>query len=1039
MQVGLSGEKQKFELVSGFTITQEFNETLDSSTIIFRADHRLNIKPYDECAFDNGLVMLIDNFVETQESLEQPYFLYTVNLMSLTKLLEKIQLPNKAITHSLVSGQKSIYSYINEYLELYSPKIRVVNGITWEDKFLIVNKLDANKYSVSCRDLIFSKPTLRQALTTLMLQVGCIPILVKNMETNEIELRDLDFRAKGDNITTLDQYCNFITRSNASDSYVNILKTVNENVLDEGLVSNEIIGFRDANNVFLKQKENLKLETRFPIYDVKKFTLNVFVQAQLTIIDMPSKLVKRLDGYVDKEVEFPTDGWTDITRNWIGFYIYGVSQADKTITVYKNSVLPDDIVSTRTQAYRLKMTNVIVNELKLENGVLKVLKSSKLEDADISPNATGWIFNYEKSYYGEDAYTSIVADLYWEYENYNGTLKQFATTKEIFLNPYLPNNDGFVFLYSKDITKLCIEYSKRQLLDTNFLAMEEVSNIDELAKYIYGTVGYKIGTNTIEGFSQTFEKSVGWWKQEYTYIENIFNVIKIQDMFGDVLYDYYKENVLGGLPFDLLGYDNTTSDSINYTKKPFTVQLKSIVGGNLFSNIFFSIDYQALNKANISISKEDIEINIPIEQYDSSENSITNANNLIEVEQQKVDRLGNDIITINQRIPLSANTTGYKLNDRILGEYIIFKKETQYNPYDIQIVYTASKDYVLQNFFTAIQTKYRAYEYIAYGQSVLRQENTKISVLIDKYAIYNANTKVDYFDNWLLLSAIQNGSDYADYKFKYVIRSDEYYGYKSDLSSITGKNNIIFTTVEFDSISHGIYISSTIYDNALGGLPQQWYINSSNFLNAHITYFVKGIPLFSKYFGSLADIQLELDKAYKEPRVELNSSILNSPNLNRKYYLDQQEKLNETLQFEYFTTNENIKWTNLLQELCYLVNDKKYTKIVYFDTNLDLNDQPHIVDNYYENITDYVSFNNDSNNIRIQWNSIPSNYETIKFGILENGKIRDIFGTTRNNVFIYVSLLDNKSIKVGSHRNGCLVFDEYEIAKNNVNKIVNKL
>lgn len=1038
MKIGLSGEKQLFELVSGFTITEEFNETLDNSKIIVRANKRLNIKPYDECCFENGLVMLVDNFVETQESLETEQYLYTISLMSLTKLLEKIQLPNKMITHSLVSGQKTIMTYINEYLELYSPKIRVVKENTWETKQLIENKLPYAKYNIHCRDLGFSKPTLRQALTTLMLQVGCIPVLKKNQATNEIELHDIDFRAKGNNITQLDNYCNYITRSNASDSFVNTLKIVNENVLDEGLVQNELIGFRDTNNVFLKQKENLKLETRFPIYNVNKLYLNVFLSAKLTLIDTPSKLVKTLNGYTPTEVEFPEDGWTDITRDWIGFYIGSISSGEKTITVYKNSVSESTGVATRTTAYRLKLTNVVINELILENNVLKVVKTSRLEDADIDANATGWIFHYEKEDYGENAYTSIVADLYWEYGNYSGTLKQFATTKSLFLNPYIPNKEGFNFLYQKDITKLCIEESKRQLLDTDFLSMENASNLDELSQYIYGTVGYKIGSNVISGFSQTYDKAVGWWSNDYTYIENIFNVIRKQNSIGDVNYEYFKNNALGGLPYDLLAYDNTTIDSVNYERKPFTVQLEKIIGGNLLSNIFFSIEYQALNKTNIAISKEDVEINIPIEQYDSSENSITNGNDLIQVEQQKVDRLGNDVITINQRIPLGENNTGYNLNDRIFGEYVIFKKETQYNPYDIQIVYTASKDYVLQNFFTAIQTKYRAYEYVAYGQSVLRQENTKVNVLIDKFAIYNDNDKVNYFSNWLLLSAIQNGNDYADYKFKYVIKTDTNYGYKEDLSIITAQNNILFTNIAFDSISHGIFIRSTIYDNALGGLPQQWYIKSSAFLQAHTTYYVKEFPIFDKYFGTEEEIQLELDKAYKEPRVNLNATILNSPNTNKKYNLDQQEKLNETLQFEYFTTSKTIKWSNLLQELCYLVNDKQYTKVIYFDNDINVNERPHTA-NYLTDIDYYVIFNNTNNSIRIKWDLISSEYNVIKFALLENGQVRDILSVGRENSFVYVSLLNTKSLKVGSYRNGCLVFDEYEIAKNNVNKIVNRL
>lgn len=1040
MKVGFSGEKELFELISGFTITEQFNETLDNANIIIRSNHRLNIKPYDEVCFENGHCMLVDNFVETQESLITEQFIYKITLMSLTKLLEKIQLPNKIITHSLVSGQKNIYEYINEYLELYSPKIRVLasDGVHWETKQMFYNALSFTKYSVPCRDLGFSKPTLRQALTTLMLQIGCIPVLKKNQTTNQIELHDIDFRAKGNDITQLDNYCNYITRSNASDSYVNTLKVVAENILDEGLVTNELLGFRDTNNVFLKQKENLTLQTRFPIYKVNKFILNLFITTRLILIDMPSKQYTALNGYIDDEITYPEDGWSDTTRNWVGFYIAGVSSTDKTITIYKNSVLESTGLATRTTAYRLKLTNVVINDLAYENSVLRVIKSTKHEDIDIPADGIGVIIDHEKEEYSENTATSIVADLYWEYGEYSGTLKQFATNQEIILNPNVTGQEGLNYLYSTDITPLCIEYSKRQLLDTNFLEMEGAENLEELAQYIYGTVGYKIGTNVIEGFSQTYDKAIGWWNASYTYIENIFNVVIKQDPIGISKYEYLQNNVLGGLPYDLIGYELTTIDNVNYTRKPFTFQPYGIAE-KLFTNMFFDIEYQALNKANVSVVKDNIEVNIPIEQYDSSDNAITNANDLVAVEQQKVDRLGNDVITINQRIPLSANETGYELNDRILGEYIIFKKEMQYNPYDIQIVYTASKDYVLQNFFTAIQTKYRAYEYIDYGEAVLRQENTKISVLVDNFAIYNANTKMSYIDNWKLISALWNTEDYADYKLKYVIKADNHLGYRSDLSIMTTLNNILLTSVEFDSVSHGIYISSPTLDGALGGLPQQWYINTPEFLEQHTTYYTREFKMFGSYYGTLAEIKEKITLAGSQPQTELTTGILNSPNINRTYYLDQQERLNETIQFEYFTTNKGIKWTNLLQELCLLVNDKKYTKVVYFDNDINVSDQAHTIDTYYENIEDYVSYNAENNNIRILWSSIPSQYSVIKFGILENGKVRDIMSIDNTNTFVYVSLLDIKSLKVGSYRNGCLVFDEYEIAKNNVNKIVNRL
>ena len=1045
MQVGLSGEKQKFELVSGFTITQEFNETLDSATIIFRADHRLNIKPYDECAFDNGLVMLVDNFVETQESLEQQRFLYTVNLMSLTKLLEKIQLPNKAITHSLVSGQKEIITFINEFLTLYTPKIKMLAGETWEYKPLFVNKLDSEKYSVKCRDLIFSKPTLRQALTTLMLQVGCIPILVKNTETNEIELRDLDFRAKGNNITTLDQYCNFITRSNASDSYVNILKTANENVLDdENVVISELLGFRDSANVFIKQKENLILRTRFPIYDVKKLEMFLVGESVLT---------------VQSKSPFVSDNVYLVLGSENSFVLGYISQYNNLFDLYNNVSIKGTIYIYELEV-KENQSEEDVFFIKRFYSKQNINKQITADDADLATNP--FQLSGAAIFVGEITATRISDGVVVSGELVVSTQSLAApiTHPETLQIAYMN------YPYVVDITKLCVENGKRNLLDTNFAAMQQVSSIEELAQYIYGTVGYKIGTNTIEGFSQTYSVAAAFLTNEITYIENIVKTIlsfstsnlpPILWQYNGEYYDRICEQQLGGVK----------TDRLSFNRFSFTNDNESLN----FSSIVFNIEYKPLNNINATHTKNDIEVNIPLEQYDSSENSITNANNLIEVEQQKIDRFGNDVITINQRIPLSANNTGYNLNDRILGEYIIFKKETQYNPYDIQIVYTASKDYVLQNFFTAIQTKYRAYEYVDFGQSVLRQENKTIYCLIDRFffdgddhIVWGNTSSINFRLEGRLLSGALNEYDYNVRLISCGVGYEEDKNYTNDLSTIKYKNGIMFITQMYDGVSYGqeLIPLSQEYES-LGGYEQSWYIrenftefrfflsntNGINFVKEKITAAYK-LPL-------MQDIEYYIDN-YGEQFDNYNLILYvedNKSNSKTKiFYLDQQEILNQTLQFEFYTTDSGIKWTEKLWELCNLVCDKpKGEKFIYVGldeefkinengyTDIDISKLQTYSSEQIRTFSDVLIYG--GSGIEINWSEIAAFVDFIKIVYKENDTYYDLLAVERlgNNESdkIYITLNDTKSLKVGTHRNNCLVFDEYEVAKNTLNRGVENL
>lgn len=155
------GSFKQYEVANGSVFNFDYNETLDSATIliphVYLKDRLWNIKPYDfvrvydaksefdqttgRYAFDHNY--LIDNFNETEENIEENIFSYTINLMSETKLLEKIQCPNLAITHNIKNSgeieQRTIYDYLYQYCKLYSPKAKIINndGETWSYKPVI--------------------------------------------------------------------------------------------------------------------------------------------------------------------------------------------------------------------------------------------------------------------------------------------------------------------------------------------------------------------------------------------------------------------------------------------------------------------------------------------------------------------------------------------------------------------------------------------------------------------------------------------------------------------------------------------------------------------------------------------------------------------------------------------------------------------------------------------------------------------------------------------------------------------------------------
>src|SRR5574344_1146863 len=147
-----------------------------------------------------------------------------------------------------------------------------------------------------------------------------------------------------------------------------------------------------------------------------------------------------------------------------------------------------------------------------------------------------------------------------------------------------------------------------------------------------------------------------------------------------------------------------------------------------------------MNSLSIKYAKEINDIPLEIEQLDTQEASIPNFDNMSNREIEKANRLGNNLYQIHASFlnSLELNSLNSYIDfpyGEIIDRAIVFSREISvYNNY-IDVNYTATKDYVLKEYFTSIQTKYRAYEYIPYEKAIERKENIKVYALIDKYFI----------------------------------------------------------------------------------------------------------------------------------------------------------------------------------------------------------------------------------------------------------------------------------------------------------------
>lgn len=151
-------------------------------------------------------------------------------------------------------------------MKFYCPKVKkAINETDWDYEYLFDwSGLDIEPFNNTvCADMQLNECTLRELLTALMLQVGCIPTC------DYLKLGFIDFRIEQTEFVR-DNTISGMVRSNSSDSNVNSLIISPTQVLDStNEIITENIGFRDSSNVLIKQLENLKLETRFPIYNIK--------------------------------------------------------------------------------------------------------------------------------------------------------------------------------------------------------------------------------------------------------------------------------------------------------------------------------------------------------------------------------------------------------------------------------------------------------------------------------------------------------------------------------------------------------------------------------------------------------------------------------------------------------------------------------------------------------------------------------------------------------------------------------------------------
>lgn len=214
--------------------------------------------------------LLVDTITFDRLNPTQNVWKFKMQLFSETKGLEVIPLPNISITQPLdATKKKSITEYLEMYLEMYNPQVKyAVSETQWiyRPKYVLSDEVKEIFADTYCPDLSLNNPSLRELLNQLFLVKDRIPYVKDNViYAMDLTKRGEAFNEKG--ITS-------VFSSMSSENYAHKLKRTYTNALSEEntAIRTEFLGFRNSDTA-LMTLSNMRLETKFPIYKIRKVNL----------------------------------------------------------------------------------------------------------------------------------------------------------------------------------------------------------------------------------------------------------------------------------------------------------------------------------------------------------------------------------------------------------------------------------------------------------------------------------------------------------------------------------------------------------------------------------------------------------------------------------------------------------------------------------------------------------------------------------------------------------------------------------------------
>ena len=251
------------EYASGFFVTREFSEKLDTGTIRLPNAPDMQFTPLvDKIEIEDGAKrykFLLSAFRKVISSWDPLEFHHELSLVSPTIQLQRIPLPNRTIRHSLIPGspKPTVWQRLVEYRDVYAPN------------FTFTQEIEDLTSGVVCPEFTWQRPTLFEVFNDLLSVVNSV---VTMPDWDEIGYLDLSERGQE---VDVDKINDFVFENSAEEytggADVEILNIIEQTSITK---SKGFYSVRPSEGEAFLTDTNAVIRTDKPIFKITKFVVH---------------------------------------------------------------------------------------------------------------------------------------------------------------------------------------------------------------------------------------------------------------------------------------------------------------------------------------------------------------------------------------------------------------------------------------------------------------------------------------------------------------------------------------------------------------------------------------------------------------------------------------------------------------------------------------------------------------------------------------------------------------------------------------------